>query len=314
MLKEDNVEIELILLIRTILAASKEISFRVSQGALAGVLGSTLDENVQGEVQKKLDVIANQLLKDMLLDDNSVRAIASEEEDFVVAGTPNAPYIVAFDPLDGSSNIDINGQIGTIFTIYRARGDVPDDSDLQFAQKGEEQVCAGYILYGASTMLVMTTGGPTRCYTLDSTHGGFLLTEANCEVPVKSKEFAANVANYRYWSEKIQYFFDEVLFQADDFVGSSMRWNAAMVGDVHRIISRGGLFLYPQDARPTNSNGKIRLLYEANPLALLVQNSGGLATSLGEPILRIEPTSLHQRIPVAIGSKEQVEQFNKITL
>ncbi|MBB1455644.1 class 1 fructose-bisphosphatase [Pseudoalteromonas sp. SG43-5] len=313
-LKKDNVNIELIMLIRTILAASKEISFRVSQGALAGVLGSTLDENIQGEVQKKLDVIANQLLKDMLLNDDSVRAIASEEEDFVVAATPKAPYIVAFDPLDGSSNVDINGQIGTIFTIYKAKDDVPDDSELQFAQKGEEQVCAGYVLYGASTLLVMTTGGPTRCYTLDSTHGGYLLTENNFDIPGKTKEFAVNIANYRYWPEKVQCYFDEVLYQSDAFSGSSMRWNAAMVGDIHRIISRGGLFLYPQDTRSGNSNGKIRLLYEANPLALLIEKSGGLATSLGQSILTIEPTSLHQRVPVAIGSKEQVEYYNKSTI
>ena len=313
-LKKDKVDIDLILLIRTILAASKEISFRVSQGALAGVLGSTLDENVQGEVQKKLDVIANQLLKDMLLGDDSVRAIASEEEDFVVQANKGAPYIVAFDPLDGSSNIDINGQIGTIFTIYNARNDVPDGSELQFAQKGEEQVCAGYILYGASTMLVMTTGGPTRCYTLDSTHGGYLLTTDECFVPAQSKEFAVNLANYRYWPEKIQYYFDEILFQSEYHEGSSVRWNAAMVGDVHRIISRGGLFLYPQDSRASSKNGKIRLLYEANPLALLVQNSGGSATSLGEPILKIQPTSLHQRVPVTIGSKEQVDLFNKVTM
>ncbi|MDQ9094064.1 class 1 fructose-bisphosphatase [Pseudoalteromonas haloplanktis] len=310
-LKRDNVELELIMLIRTVLAASKEISFRVSQGALAGVLGSTLDENIQGEVQKKLDVLANQLLKDMLLDDDSVRAIASEEEDFVVAGTPNAPYIVAFDPLDGSSNIDINGQIGTIFTIYKARNDVPDDSELQFAQPGNQQLCAGYVLYGASTLLMMTTGGPTRCYTLDSTHGGYLLTENSFDIPLKTKEFAVNLANYRYWSDSIQSYFNEILYKSDEYAGSSMRWNAAMVGDIHRVISRGGLFLYPQDSRSGNENGKIRLLYEANPLALLVENSGGQASSLGQPILDIQPSSLHQRVPVAIGSKEQVEYYNK---
>jgi fructose-1,6-bisphosphatase I len=313
-LKKDNVELELIMLIRTILAASKEISFRVSQGALAGVLGSTLDENIQGEVQKKLDVIANQLLKDMLLDDDSVRAIASEEEDFVVAGTPNAPYIVAFDPLDGSSNVDINGQIGTIFTIYKARDDVADDSDEQFSQSGNQQLCAGYVLYGASTLLVMTTGGPTRCFTLDLTHGGYLLTDSSCKIPLKTKEFAVNLANYRYWSEREQFYFDEILFQNEEHAGSSMRWNAAMVGDMHRIICRGGIFLYPADSRKASRNGKIRLLYEANPLAMLVENSGGRATSLGQKILDIQPESLHQRVPVALGSKEQVDEYNKVTL
>jgi fructose-1,6-bisphosphatase I len=313
-LKKDNVSLELIMLIRTILAASKEIAFRVSQGDLAGVLGSTLDENIQGEVQKKLDVLSNQLLKDMLLDDDSVRAIASEEEDFVVAGHKGAPYIVAFDPLDGSSNVDINGQIGTIFTIYAARDDVADDSELQFAQQGKDQLCAGYVLYGASTLLVMTTGGPTRCFTLDLTHGGYLLTEDECVIPAKTKEFSVNIANYRYWSERTQNYFDDVLYASEDYAGSSMRWNAAMVGDMHRIISRGGLFLYPEDARPGNENGKIRLLYEANPLAMLAENAGGKATAAGNRILDIQPSSLHQRVPVALGSIEQVEEFNHKTV
>lgn len=311
-LKEDGVELELIMLIRTILAASKEIAFRVSQGALAGVLGSTLDENIQGEVQKKLDVLANQLLKDMLLDDDSVRAIASEEEDDVVGAHPNGQYIVAFDPLDGSSNIDINGQIGTIFTIYNGRDDVPYDSAEQFAQKGAVQVCAGYILYGASTLLVMSTGGPTRCYTLDLTHGGFLLTDSQMAIPKASNEFAVNMANYRFWDNLTQKYFDDVLYASDNYQQATMRWNAAMVGDVHRVISRGGIFIYPGDARPGINNGKIRLLYEANPLALLVENAGGTAVSnQGQRLLDIQPDSLHQRVPVFIGSTNLVNEFTR---
>ncbi|GAB0112254.1 class 1 fructose-bisphosphatase [Pseudoalteromonas distincta] len=309
-LKEDGVDTDLILLIRTILATSKEIAFRVSQGELAGVLGSTLNENVQGEVQKKLDVIANQLLKDILLDDSSVRSVASEEEDHAVGGHPEGKFIVAFDPLDGSSNIDVNGQIGTIFTIYLARDDVPFDSDEQFSQPGVNQVCAGYVLYGPSSLLVMSTGGPTRCYTLDSTHGGYLLTNKQLSVPEQSREFAVNMANYRYWDEPTQVYFDKLLYTCESFEKSSMRWNAAMVGDVHRILCRGGLFLYPQDKRSGNDNGKIRLLYEANPLALLVENAGGKATSRGTRILDIAPTSLHQRVPVAMGSNELVEFYN----
>ncbi|ALQ08660.1 fructose 1,6-bisphosphatase [Pseudoalteromonas sp. Bsw20308] len=313
-LKEDGVNTDLILLIRTILATSKEIAFRVSQGELAGVLGSTLNENVQGEVQKKLDVIANQLLKDILLDDSSVRAVASEEEDHAVGGHPEGQFIVAFDPLDGSSNIDVNGQIGTIFTIYLARDDVPFDSDEQFSQPGVNQVCAGYVLYGPSSLLVMSTGGPTRCYTLDSTHGGYLLTNKQLSVPEQSREFAVNMANYRYWDEPTQVYFDKLLYTCENFEKSSIRWNAAMVGDVHRILCRGGLFLYPQDKRIGNDNGKIRLLYEANPLALLVENAGGKATSRGARILDIAPTSLHQRVPVALGSNEPVEFYNSAML
>ncbi|MDO6465730.1 class 1 fructose-bisphosphatase [Pseudoalteromonas carrageenovora] len=309
-LKEDGVETDLILLIRTILATSKEIAFRVSQGELAGVLGSTLNENIQGEVQKKLDVIANQLLKDILIDDTLVKSVASEEEDHAVGAHPGGKFIVAFDPLDGSSNIDVNGQIGTIFTIYPARDDVAYDSDEQFKQPGTNQVCAGYVLYGPSSLLVMSTGGPTRCYTLDSTHGGYLLTNKQLNVPKQSREFAVNMANYRYWDEPTQVYFDKLLYTCESFEKSSMRWNAAMVGDVHRILCRGGLFLYPQDKRTGNENGKIRLLYEANPLALLMENAGGSATSRGKRILDIAPSSLHQRVPVAMGSDEPVEFYN----
>lgn len=312
-LKQDGVNTTLIMLIRTILAASKEIAFRVSQGELAGVLGSTLDENIQGEVQKKLDVVSNQLLKDMLLDDDSVRAIASEEEDDVVGGHEEGEYIVAFDPLDGSSNIDINGQIGTIFTIYQARDDVAFDSPEQFAQKGSEQVCAGYVLYGASTLLVMTTGGPTRCYTLDLTHGGYLLTQERFNTPASSKEFSVNMANYRYWDDTTQKYFDDVLYGNEHYAGASIRYNAAMVGDVHRVMSRGGVFLYPADSRTGHENGKIRLLYEANPLAMLIENAGGRATSQGESILQLQPQSLHQRVPVALGSSALVDEFDQYT-
>ena len=309
-LKEDGVQTDLILLIRTILATSKEIAFRVSQGELAGVLGSTLNENIQGEVQKMLDVMANQLLKDILLEDSSVRTVASEEEDHAVGANPEGKFIVAFDPLDGSSNIDVNGQIGTIFTIYLARDDVPYDSYEQFNQLGANQVCAGYVLYGPSTLLVMSTGGPTRCYTLDSTHGGYLLTNSQLSVPEQSSEFAVNMANYRYWDEPTQVYFDKLLYTCKSFDKSSVRWNAAMVGDVHRILCRGGLFLYPQDNRAGNENGKIRLLYEANPLALLVENAGGKATSKGARILDIAPTNLHQRVPVVLGSIAPAEYFN----
>ena len=309
-LKQDSVDIQLIMLIKTILVATKEIAFRVNQGALAGVLGSTLDHNVQGEVQKKLDVLSNQILKDALLGDATVRTLASEEEDSVVGGNLDGNYIVAFDPLDGSSNIDINGQIGTIFTIYNARYDVPFDSELQFSQKGNQQVCAGYVLYGASTLLVMTTGGPTRCYTLDSTTGEFLLTVEQMLVPAKSKEFAVNMANYRYWDLHTKKLFDDVLSKSDHFIGASMRWNAAMVGDMHRIITRGGVFVYPADSRQGVEHGKIRLLYEANPLALLIEKASGSAITKNNcSILEIQPTSLHQRVPVYLGSSELVSYF-----
>lgn len=305
-LKQDNVDLELIMLIRSILAASKEIAFRVSQGALGDVLGSTLMQNVQGETQKQLDVISNDLLKDLLLNDDSVRAIASEEEDDVVAGNPNGRFNVAFDPLDGSSNIDINGQIGTIFTIYATRPEFPADSPEQFLQKGREQLVAGYVLYGPSTMLVMSTGGPTRGYTLDLTHGGYLLTTPTMSIPTHSNEFAINMANYQFWAPDIQaYFKDKFLVQTEEAAGT-MRWNAAMVGDVHRVLTRGGVFYYPQDVRPGHENGKIRLLYEANPMAMLVENANGRAVVNQESVLDLTPSDLHQRVPILLGSTELV--------
>lgn len=309
-LKDDNVELELIVLIRTLLAATKEISFRVSQGELAGVLGSTLDENIQGEVQKKLDVLSNQLLKDMLLSEVCVKAIASEEEDYIVAGHEGGRYVVAFDPLDGSSNIDVNGQIGTIFTIYRAIDGLAANDQRHFLQPGSAQICAGYVLYGASTLLVMSTGGPTRSYTLDNTHGSYLLTTEQMSIPMSRNEFAVNLANYRYWQDTTQRYFDDVLYGSEQFIGSSVRWNAAMVGDVHRILCRGGLFIYPADSRENHENGKIRLLYEANPLSYLVEKADGLATSGTNRILDIQPSALHQRVPVVMGSKQQVLSFD----
>lgn len=308
-LKADGVSIEFIMLIRTILAASKEIAFRVSQGELSGILGSTLDENIQGETQKKLDVLSNQLIKDILLGDDQVRAIASEEEDDVVAGTPGAPYIVAFDPLDGSSNIDINGQIGTIFTILPARDDVADDSPLQFQQPGKNQVCAGYVLYGPATMLVLTTGGPTRCYTLDLTHGGYLLTQPEMNVPQDTQEFAINMANSRFWFDETTRYVNDLILGEEGPLGKryNMRWNAAMVGDIHRVLTRGGIFMYPGDNRDPKKPAKLRLLYEANPMAMLLENAGAKAYAGKQRILDIQPDDLHQRVPVLMGSANEVD-------
>jgi fructose-1,6-bisphosphatase I len=309
-LEKDNVEIELILLIETILTACKEISFRVGQGALSNVLGSTLDENIQGETQKKLDVISNQLLKDMLVESGKVRTIASEEEDSVVAATEGAPYIVAFDPLDGSSNIDINGQIGTIFTIYRAKDDVSAGSELQFSQKGTEQVCAGYVLYGPSTQLAMTTGGPSRLYTLDKTQGCYLLTTTQMDIPKDTQEFAVNMSNFHQWSSGFTHYINDLLLGEEGTRSKkyNMRWNGAMVGDVHRVLSRGGIFCYPNNIKNPEQPAKLRLLYEANPLAMLVENANGKAFTEQERILDIEPSHIHQRVAVIMGSTGEVDE------
>jgi len=308
-LREDNVPLDLISLIKTILAATKEISFRVSQAHLGGLMGSTLDENIQGEVQKKLDVVANELFKDILLESGFVKAISSEEEDTSVGGDKDGKFIVSFDPLDGSSNIDINSLIGTIFSIHEAPKDAePSDPDM-FKQSGNRQVCAGYVLYGPSTMLVMTTGSGTHFYVLDRTHGGYLLVERNVQVPQDTQEFAINMSNQRFWQEPMQNYISDLLAGDTGPRGKNfnMRWIAAMVGDIHRVLTRGGLFTYPSDNRNSEKPYKLRLMYEANPMSFLIEQAGGLAMTSEGRIMDIEPSDIHQRVEVIMGSKNEVE-------
>ncbi|AZQ83130.1 class 1 fructose-bisphosphatase [Colwellia sp. Arc7-635] len=308
-LRKDNVPLDLISLIKTILAATKEISFRVSQGHLGDTMGSTLDENIQGEVQKKLDVVANELFKDILLESGFVKAISSEEEDTSVAGDKDGKFIVSFDPLDGSSNIDINSLIGTIFSIHEAPADMePSDPDM-FKQSGNKQICAGYVLYGPSTMLVMTTGSGTHFYVLDRTHGGYLLVERNVQVPQDTQEFAVNMSNQRFWQAPMQNYINDLLAGDTGPRGKNfnMRWIAAMVGDIHRVLTRGGLFTYPSDNRNPEKPYKLRLMYEANPMSFLIEQAGGLAMTSEGRIMDIEPTDIHQRVEVIMGSKNEVE-------
>lgn len=308
-LQEDGAPLELILLIRTLLAGCKEISFRVSQGSLAGVLGSLLSENVQGETQKKLDVISNQILKDILRESGYVKAISSEEEDDVVACNPEGKYLVSFDPLDGSSNTDINSLIGTIFSITHAPQWMEADDPSAFLQPGTQMVAAGYVLYGPSTMLAMTTGRGTHLYTLDKTHGGFLLTEANIQMEENTKEFAINSSNQRHWEEPMQNYVSDLLLGDEGPRGKNynMRWVGAMVGDIHRLLCRGGIFAYPFDKRNPKIPGKLRLLYEANPMSFLIEQAGGASSTGDKRILEVMPTEIHQRVPVIMGSKEEVE-------
>ncbi|KNC67246.1 class 1 fructose-bisphosphatase [Pseudoalteromonas ardens] len=306
---EDGCSRELVSLIRTILAACKEISFRVGQGALSGVLGSTLDENIQGETQKKLDVLSNQLLKDILLESGYVKAIASEEEEGTVAGSPDAKFIVAFDPLDGSSNTDINSLVGTIFSIMEAPEDADPADPTIFMQPGHKQIAAGYVLYGPCTTLALTTGKGTRIFTLDKTHGSFLLTEEFAKIPEDTKEFAINASNQRHWQPAMQNYINDLLAGDTGPRGKNfnMRWIAAMVGDVHRVLCRGGLFTYPADTKNPEKPYKLRLMYEANPMAMLVEQAGGLAHTGEQRILDIDPEHIHQRVAVILGSKNEVE-------
>jgi fructose-1,6-bisphosphatase I len=308
-LREDNVPLDLISLIKTILAATKEISFRVSQAQLGDIMGSTSDENIQGEVQKKLDVVANDLFKDILLESGFVKAISSEEEDTSVAGEKDGKYLVSFDPLDGSSNIDINSLIGTIFSIHEAPSDMDASDPDMFKQAGHKQVCAGYVLYGPSTMLVMTTGSGTHFYVLDRTHGGYILVERNVQVPADTQEFAINMSNQRFWQPEMQNYISDLLAGDTGPRGKNfnMRWIAAMVGDIHRVLCRGGIFTYPSDNRNAKQPYKLRLMYEANPMAFLLEQAGALAMTSEGRIMDIEPSDIHQRVEVIMGSKNEVE-------
>ena len=291
-------------------AACVEIRKIVSGGALVGALGASGVVNVQDEEQKKLDVISNDVLTDMLLACPAVAGVASEEMDTVQPATnPAGEYLVLFDPLDGSSNIDINAPVGTIVSVLKAPSATPTEAD--FLQSGRHQVAALYAVYGGQTMLVLTTGQGVAGFTL-SHDGQWLMTHGAITVPADTKEFAINMSNQRHWAESVQRYIDGCLRGADGPRGKNfnMRWVAAMVADVHRILMRGGVFLYPWDKREPNKPGKLRLMYEGNPMAFLIEQAGGKATTDGkQAILDVTPTELHQRIPVALGSANEVDQI-----
>ncbi|WP_394129532.1 class 1 fructose-bisphosphatase [Shewanella maritima] len=294
-------------LLLTLANTSKEISLAVRHGALAGVLGATEQENVQGETQKKLDVITNDMLKDALAAAGNVRGIASEEEDYVVEADKNGEFLVCFDPLDGSSNIDINSLVGTIFSVLPApAGELNEQS---FLQKGRNQVAAGYVLYGPSTMMALTTGQGTQFFTLDPNTGEFLLTQDNVAITPDTGEFAINMSNQRFWEAPMQTYIADLLLgklgpRERNF---NMRWIAAMVGDVHRVLCRGGIFTYPTDNKNPQKPYKLRLMYEANPMAFLVEQAGGKASTGYDTIMDIEPEEIHQRVAVILGSANEVD-------
>jgi len=311
-LKHHDTDLELVELIDTLMIACKEIALQLREGALAGVLGTTEDTNVQGETQKKLDVISNEVLKKVLLDNPLVRGIASEEEDDPVFGNPEGRFLVTFDPLDGSSNIDINVSVGTIFSILEAPKDVQEDSVDMFLQAGRKQVAAGYVLYGPSAVLSLTTGQGVNMFTLAHT-GDFLLTRENVQIPTQTKEFAINMSNHRFWEPQMRNYVDDLLKGAEGPRGKNynMRWIASMVAEVHRVLTRGGLFTYPWDSRDPSKPGKLRLMYEGNPMSLLIEQAGGLSTTCYHDILDVEPKHIHQRVSVALGSKDEVEALHE---
>ena len=312
-----HIPAQLRLLIEVVARACKGISQAVSKGALGGensVMGSAGSENVQGEVQKKLDIIANEVLIEANEWGGHLAAMASEEMDdiYVVPNRyPQGEYLLLFDPLDGSSNIDINGGIGTIFSVLKKPEGSTGVDQQDFLQPGKQQVAAGYCLYGPQTTLVLTVGDGVAMFTLDREQGSFVLITENVQIPEDTQEFAINMSNMRHWDEPVKRYIDECLQGKEGPRGKdfNMRWVAAMVGDVHRILTRGGVFLYPWDKREPEKAGKLRLLYEANPMSWLVEQAGGAATNTKQRILDIQPDKLHQRVSVVLGSKNEVERI-----
>ncbi len=303
---------DLLRLLEGVATACKIIGDGVNKGGLAGVLGSAGSENVQGETQKKLDIIANDVLLESMARSGTVAAMGSEELDDIspVPAAQRGRYLLVFDPLDGSSNIDVNVSIGTIFSVLRASDGEPTAAD--FLQPGSAQVAAGYCVYGPQTTLVLTTGDGVDAFTLDRDVGEFILSGERLQIPADTREFAINASYMRHWEAPVRRYIDECLAGSSGARGEdfNMRWVASMVADAHRVMSRGGIFMYPVDQRMHDKGvaGKLRLLYEANPMALVVEQAGGAASTGRGRILDIRPDSLHQRVPVILGSRNEVER------
>ena len=305
-----KINADLRLLIETIARACKSISVRVNKGPLGGGGVSTGVENVQGEIQKGLDVLSNEILMEANEWGGNLAAVASEEmEDVKPIPThfPRGEYLLLFDPLDGSSNIDVNISVGTIFSVLRCPQGVEVDEKC-FMQPGRNQVAAGFAVYGPCTQLVITVGDGVYGFTLDRENLTFVLTAEKIQIPADTAEFAINTSNMRRWEAPVKRYIDECLAGKDGPRGKdfNMRWVASMVADVFRVLSRGGIFMYPRDSK--NKDGRLRLMYEANPMALIVEQAGGQATDGKTRILDLQPQKLHQRIAVVLGSKNEVER------
>ncbi len=304
---------ELRLLIEVVARACKAISHAVGKGALADVLGGAGTDNVQGEAQKKLDVISNEILVEANEWGGHLAAMVSEEMErpYVMPDKyPRGGYLLLIDPLDGSSNIDVNVSIGTIFSVLRCPDGMQPD-EAAFLQPGRNQVAAGFAVYGPQTVLVLTVGNGTVGFTLDREVGSFVLTQPEIRIQEDTAEFAINASNARNWDAPVKRYIDECLAGKTGARGKdfNMRWVASMVADVYRIITRGGIFMYPRDAK--HKDGRLRLMYEANPMAFVIEQAGGAATDGGTRILDLQPKALHQRTGVVLGSKNEVERVQK---
>jgi fructose-1,6-bisphosphatase I len=317
--REKNViSSDLRLLIEVVARACKGIAIAIGKGGIADMLGSAGSDNIQGEVQKKLDVISNEILLEANEWGGHLAAMASEEMELPHAipnRYPKGEYLLLFDPLDGSSNIDVNISVGTIFSVLRCPEGVEPDEQA-FLQPGTQQVCAGYAVYGPTTLLVLALSDGVHVFTLNREVGSFVLTQDNVKIPEETREYAINASNARYWEAPVQRYIAELVAgkEGPRGVDFNTRWVASMVADVHRILSRGGVFLYPLDEKTRAQGGKLRLMYEANPMAYVVEKAGGAATTGRERILDIVPHKLHQRVPVVLGSKSEVERITRYHL
>lgn len=288
----------------------------VGRGPLIGIYGEAGETNVQGEDQQKLDILSNQILLDMLAWSGNWAGLASEEMEnifHIPAHYPKGKFLCAFDPLDGSGNIDINMPIGTIFSIlpYDKGQEAPHNKD--FLRPGRDQVAAGYVLYGASTMMVLTIGDGVHSFTFDRSIGEFFRTQSNLTIP-ETPNYSVNASNYRHWSKPVKQYVDECLAGID---GSrqknyNMRWMGCMVADSHRMIAKGGMFMYPSDARDPSKPGKLRLLYECNPMSFIAEQAGGRSITDNDNTLDIQPTSLHQRVPLMMGHKSEIDYLESL--
>jgi fructose-1,6-bisphosphatase I / sedoheptulose-1,7-bisphosphatase len=299
--------------------ACKRISFIVGRGALGAAQGATESVNVQGETQMKLDVIANDIFLRTSEFGGQLAGMVSEELDEpyqIPAEYPLGKYLLVFDPLDGSSNIDINAPTGSIFSVLKAPNGMSPPTLADFLQPGAKQLCAGYAIYGATTMLVLTLGRGVHGFTLDRGFGEFILTHPNMTIPKETNEFAINASNERFWEPPVRRYVLECLAGRGGVRGKdfNMRWIASLVAEVHRILIRGGLFMYPKDTKEPTKPGRLRLLYEANPMAMIVEQAGGSASWGQGRMLDLVPTDLHQRVPLILGCKSEVERIEQYHL
>jgi len=316
--KEAALPAQLRLLVEIVARACKAISISVNKGALGGVLGDFGSENVQGEAQKKLDVIANERLLEANEWGGHLAAMASEEMEtihLIPNRYPKGEYLLLFDPIDGSSNVDVNLSVGTIFSVLTAPADVSgrEVTEKDFLQSGRHQVAAGYAIFGPQTSLVLSVGTGVYEFTLDREMGSWVLTQERIRIPAGNREFAINMSNERHWAEPMRRYIADCMAGSDgprdaDF---NMRWTGSMVADIHRILKRGGIFLYPWDGRDPAKPGKLRLMYEANPMAYLIEQAGGKAVDDTRRIMDIEPEGLHQRVGVIMGEREEVDQLTR---